>query len=138
MLKIKLNADIEEITEPTDRRGVLGYLKSGKEAMQKIMPEIGEIKSDLKAYDLVIIGTPVWGWNISSPIRSFVVKYILGSTPQIAVFCTQGGSGSDKAVAEIESLSGKKSVANLALNTKEVMEDKFSGKVEEFVNKLII
>jgi hypothetical protein len=61
----------------------------------------------------------------------------MGISSQIAVFCTQGGSGSDKAQAEIESLSGKNSRALLSLNTKEVLENKFEAKIEEFVVKLI-
>lgn len=136
-LKTKLNADIEEINDPTDRKGVFGYLKSGKEATQKIMPEIGEIKSDLKSYDLVVVGTPVWAWNISSPMRSFAVKYLIGNPAQIAVFCTQGGSGSDTAQKTIEELSGKKTLGLLALNTKEVLEGKFEGKIEEFSKKIL-
>ena len=35
-----LNCDIEGINEPTNRKGVLGFLKSGKEASFKIIPKI--------------------------------------------------------------------------------------------------
>jgi len=136
ILKTKLNADIEEINDPTDRKGVFGYLKSGKEATQKTMPGIGEIKSNLNSYDLVVIGTPIWAWNISSPIRTFVVKYMLGSAPQIAVFCTQGGSGSDTAQKTIEELSGKNSRALLSLNTKDVLLGNYNESIDKFVEKL--
>lgn len=134
-LKIKLNADIEEITDPTDRRGMLGYLKCGKEAMQKISAPINPIKSDFNGYDLVIVGTPIWGWNICSPIRGLMVKY--GQTmKKIAVFCTQGGSGAEIAVKTIEELSGKKTIAYVAINNKEMNTDAFSLKLAKFVESL--
>ena len=137
-LKTMLNADIEEIKDPTDRKGVLGYLKCGKESVKKILPPIEEIKSDLKSYDLVIVGTPIWGWNLSSPMRAFVVKYLLGSNVRIAVFCTQGGSGAETAVKTIEELVGNKTLASVAINNKEMVGDKFELKLAEFINEINI
>jgi len=134
-LKNKLGADIEEITDPTDRRGVLGYFKCGKEAMQKISAPINPIKSDFNVYDLVIVGTPVWGWNICSPIRGLMVKY--GQVmKKIAVFCTQGGSGAEIAVKTIEELSGKKTIASVAINNKEMQSAGFDKILNDFVEKV--
>lgn len=134
-LKIKLNADIEEIKDPTDRAGVMGYFRCGKESMKKILAPIEDIKSDLTAYDLVIIGTPIWGWNMSSPIRAFATRYA-DRLPRIAVFCTQGGSGADKAVAEIETLVGKKSLSSVAINNKEMNTGQFETKLEKFIKDI--
>lgn len=134
-LKTKLNADIEEIKDPTDRAGVMGYFRCGRESVKKNSAPIENIQSDLKAYDLVIIGTPIWGWNMSSPVRAFVTKYG-AQLPNLAVFCTQGGSGSDKAIAEIETLVGKKSLASVAINNKEMNTNQLESKLEEFVKKI--
>ena len=134
-LKIKLNADIEEIKDPTDRAGVMGYFRCGKESMKKILAPIEDIKSDLTAYDLVIIGTPIWGWNMSSPVRAFATRYA-DRLPRIAVFCTQGGSGADKAVTEIETLVGKKSLSSVAINNKEMNTGQFETKLEKFIKDI--
>ena len=134
-LRTKLNADIEEIKDPTDRAGVVGYFRCGKESIKKILAPIEDIKSDLTTYDLVIIGTPIWGWNMSSPVRSFVTNYT-GKLSRIAVFCTQGGSGADKAVAEIETLVGKKILASVAINNKEMNTGQFETKLEKFIKDI--
>ena len=39
-------ADIEEIKDKTDRSGIIGYMRSGREAMKKILPELEEPKFD--------------------------------------------------------------------------------------------
>ncbi len=134
-LRTKLNADIEEIKDPTDRAGVVGYFRCGKESIKKILAPIEDIKSDLTTYDLVIIGTPIWGWNMSSPIRAFATRYA-DRLPRIAVFCTQGGSGADKAVAEIETLVGKKSLSSVAINNKEMNSGQFETKLEKFIKDI--
>lgn len=82
-------------------------------------------------YDLIIIGTPVWAWNISSPIRA----YIEGNKEKfakLAVFCTMGGDGDVKAFNEIEKLCGKKAIARLTLKTKEAVAGDYSDKLEAF------
>ena len=38
-------------------------------------PELEDIEIDPLAYDLIFIGTPVWAWNISPPIRTFLYKF---------------------------------------------------------------
>ncbi|MFH1849005.1 MAG: hypothetical protein ABH879_02350 [archaeon] len=126
-----LKADIEEITAKKDRCGIIGYIMSGKEATLKRPAEINPPYTNPGEYDLVVIGTPIWGWNISSPIRS----YLANSFNQVAFFCTQGGSGGMRAFAEMEKLS-KKPLAALELTTKEVRSEEYSHKVEEFVNSI--
>ena len=128
-----LKADTEEITSVKDRSGPMGYIISGKEAVLKQLAEIEQTKINPKDYDLIIIGTPVWGWTMSSPVRTYLTKN-KDLFKKIAFFCTMGGSGDEKTFKHMEDICNKKPVATLALKTKEVKQNKYS--VKEFVNKL--
>ncbi len=52
--------------------------------------EIEDPQIELKEYDIIILGTPVWWYTMSSPIRSFLNKNdFTGKT--IIPFATNGG-----------------------------------------------
>ena len=53
----------------------------------------------------------------------------------VAFFCTQGGSGGERAFRQMEEVCGKKPVATLAILEKELKGD-FGTKVREFAKKL--
>jgi flavorubredoxin len=84
---------------------------------------------------LIITGTPVWAWNISSPIRTYLEQNKT-KIKNVAAFCTMGGSGDKHSFDEIEKILNKKLVATLTLLTKEVNQNNFSQKVEEFIKAL--
>ncbi len=126
----ELKADIEQIKDVKDRGGLMGYLRSGKEAMMKTPAEIKEIKKDPSNYDLVIIGTPIWGYTMASPIRTYLTA---NKFKQVAFFCTQGGSGAKRAFGHMAELIGKEPKATLTLLTKDVMK---GFDLKEFVEVL--
>jgi len=134
-IRERLDCDIEEIISVKSRSGVMGYILSGKEATLKIQAKIKEISKDPANYDLVIVGTPVWAWNISSPIRTYLENN-KEKIKNIAVFCTMGGDGDRQSLAEIEKISGKKIIAQLAFKTKEVQFGDISEKLEKFIEKI--
>ena len=56
----------------------------------KETPEIEDIKTNLDDYDRVILGTPVWWYTITPPIRTFLSKYDL-SGKRVYPFATNAG-----------------------------------------------
>ena len=56
----------------------------------KETPEIEDIKTNLDDYDRVILGTPVWWYTITPPIRTFLSKYDL-SGKKVYPFATNAG-----------------------------------------------
>ena len=72
-----LDAELVEITDGVDRSGLMGAMKSCLDAVRKSTRflEHFETQRDLKDYDLVIIGTPVWAGRCSSITREFLKKY---------------------------------------------------------------
>lgn len=67
--------DIEEIKDTKNRSGIWGWLMSGRDASKKLLTNIKDVEKDLDSYDIVIIGGPIWAWNLSAPVRTFLSKY---------------------------------------------------------------
>jgi len=130
-----LKSDIEEIFDTKNRKGVLGYLIAGKDATLRKLTVIKKIKKDSSKYGLVIIGTPVWAFTMSSPIRAYIHQN-KRKFKKVAFFCTMGGSGGKTTLNEMGSLCGKKPLALLELKTKEVIKNKYVQKVKKFVDKI--
>ena len=130
-----LGADLERITEPRERGGLAGYLRSGSEAARRKLVPIDEPKNDLSSYDLVVIGTPVWVGTLSSPVRSFLVAH-RKNLKDVAFFCTMGGRGYENTFREMESASGKAPADVLWLRESELKSNAYVRKVARFVREL--
>ncbi|MHC2382978.1 flavodoxin family protein [Bradyrhizobium liaoningense] len=72
-LSAALSCDSEEITEAGSRKGIFGYLRSAVEARRQIPSRIAATVRDPSLYDLVVIGTLVWAWSLSSPVRAYLL-----------------------------------------------------------------
>ena len=136
----KINVDIEEIIDTKDRSGAIGYLFAGKDATLKSLTRIKKSRYNSAKYDLIIIGTPVWAFTMSTPIRTYILqnKAKLNPSAKAAFFCTQGGSGSERTFREMEKVCGKKPVALLELTKKEVMQNLSEKKVRGFVERILM
>ncbi|MBI4726720.1 hypothetical protein HY768_05790 [candidate division TA06 bacterium] len=127
----KLGADTEEIVDTTSRKGAIGWLYAGRDAIRKISTTIGPLQKDPAAYDLVVLGTPVWAWTLTPAIRAYLEQN-KGKIKQAAFLCTMGGSGDDGAFRGMEKLLGQKPLATLALKTKQVAGNQYAGEIDEF------
>lgn len=127
--------DIVEIHDTKNRKGIIGFIIGGRDAMKKKLTTIEKINKNLLEYDKVVIGTPVWASNIPPAIRTFVTEY-KDMIKSISTFTTKGGAGEDAVVSEIEAIAGKKSSVNLQLTGKEVKSDVYKVKIQDFVKKI--
>ena len=115
-----LKCDLEEITEPKPRTGFLGYMRSLLEARRKRPSIIAPNKHDVASYDLVVVGTPVWAWSLSSPVRAYLMA-TANQLPEVAFFCTLGGAGSESTFAQMTAIVGKPPRAVCAMTQREVL-----------------
>ena len=125
----------ERILDARSRQGFLGYMRSGREAMMQRSGQIRPIMEDPGKYDLVILGSPVWSWSLSPPVRSYVIahKENLGN---VAFFCTEGGSGGQRLFRQLETLCGKAPVATLEITEGELKSGDYADKTDEFIRQL--
>jgi flavodoxin len=130
-----LKCDIEEIIDTKDRKGVIGYLTSGRDAMKKKLAEIKDTKYNPSFYDLTIIGSPVWAHHMASPIRAYISKNKV-NFKNIALFCTMGGSGAESVLGEMGNLCGKDAISRLGLKTKDILSGQSDQKIKTFVDEI--
>jgi len=127
--------DIEEIKEAKGRGGPIGWLKSGMESTRKMLPKIEAPQLDLASYDLVVIGTPIWAANMSSPVRAYVTSHG-PDIKAVALFCTGDGDKPEKAFTPLTELLGKEPVATMGLIGEEREGEAATRRIEAFVADL--
>ncbi|MFX1500652.1 MAG: flavodoxin family protein [Promethearchaeota archaeon] len=89
-----LNADILELKPVKELNAESGmkYFWGGFQATMKRKPKLKDFDIDPLVYDLIFIGTPVWAWTYSPPIRSFLSKFDL-SGKNVALWTCSAGDG---------------------------------------------
>lgn len=91
-IKAVLGADLLQIrTQDEKKRGKFGMLVwGGGMVIKKIKPPIKPFAFDAAAYDLIVIGAPVWAGRAAPPIQTFLAEAgITGK--KIALFVCHGG-----------------------------------------------
>jgi len=132
----RLGADIEEIVDKKNRKGIIGWLSAARDSRAGNLTEIKKPQREPSLYDLVVIGTPVWSGTISTPIRTYITEY-RGSFRDFALFCTHSQAKDNKALGDMETIIGKKPLASLKLRRKEQVETgEYTQKVKEFIEQL--
>lgn len=127
----QLKADVEEIIDTKNRKGIMGYMRSGFEAAMKKTTEIKEPENNPSLYDIVIIGTPVWFHNMSSPVRTYLSQnkaYFKG----VAFFCTMNDSKNEKIFTEMSKVCENQPLASMALQAKSID----TVKISEFIKAI--
>ena len=66
---------------------------------------------NIKPYDLVFIGYPVWWGTFPAPVKTFLSEYDF-SGKTIAPFCTHEGSSLGRSAADISKLCPKSALLN--------------------------
>ncbi len=131
----RLGVDVEVIADTKNRQGLLGWLGAGRDASKKSKTAIGPLKYDPAAYDLVILGTPVWAWNMTPAIRTYILQN-REKFKKVAFFCTMGASGDLKTFAGMAELCGQKPVAAMALRADEVKIRQYHSAINKFLAEI--
>jgi len=121
-------ADFELIREERSRSGPIGFLRCILDSVLRKQPEIVPPVKDPRDYALVILGAPVWAGTVAAPMRTYLSRHH-ERFHRIALFCTLGGSGGDKALDEMTALCGKQPAATLAIADAEIQSGSYRGKL---------
>lgn len=134
-LSKELKCDIEEIQDTVNRSGPIGWLNSGRQASSKALTKLQPIKNDPAKYDLVIIGTPVWAGHVSTPVRTYITDNKV-KLKKVAFLITEGSSGDESTIKDMEELSGKNTACTLVVKVAEIKKGEYSDKVKKFAEGL--
>jgi len=131
-----LGADTEEIRDMSDRSGLFGYLKAGRDAMKERLAETAPSARKPGDYKLLVTGTPIWAWNMAPAVRAYLTLH-KGELPKVAFFTTFGGSGHEKTVRLMEELSGKKTEASAGFRQRQIGKSPaYEAQLDAFVKTL--
>jgi len=111
-------------------------MKSGRDASRGKLTVLKDIIIDPSQYDLLILGTPLGAWHVSTPVWTYIHQN-QAKFKNVAFFCTAGGKSFDGAFNDMEELSGKTPIATLGVREKEIKDGSYKPKVAEFTKKLI-
>ena len=131
-IRDRLECDIEEIFDTKNRSGVLGFLRSGRDARNQKLTVLKDIINDPSKFDLLIIGTPIWGSHVSAPVRTYIHQN-RANFKSVAFFCTANGNKFDGAFNDMRELCGVAPTESLGVQAKEVKDGSYKSKVAEFV-----
>ncbi len=130
----QLGCDKEEIFDTKSRSGPIGYMGAGKAGLRKQLTELKQVSKNPGEYDLIVIGTPVWLYNISAPVRTYIEMY-KNKFGDVAFFLTCVDNPG-KTLAEMETICGKRPKSTLLLMKKDFKAGNDGKKIQEFVNEL--
>ena len=83
---------------PTEKSKQLAL--GGMQAMFGMKPAIQELSKNIKEYDVLILGTPIWAGTIAAPVHSFLNKYqVLDKI--VAVFTFSGAGDNKRCIAKL-------------------------------------
>ena len=89
-----IGADILELKpiKELNAKSGMRYMWGGAQATMKKKPKLKDFSINPLEYDLIFLGTPVWAWTFSPPIRSFLSKFDL-SGKKLALWTCSAGDG---------------------------------------------
>jgi flavodoxin len=72
------------------KTGLAKYVWGGRQVFLGRRPKLKPWSVDPDAYDLLILGTPVWAWSYSPALASFLQETKIAGK-KVALFCCHGG-----------------------------------------------
>lgn len=86
---------------PTDKKERRKILE--QEIAENYLPPLAKNDINPEKYDIIFLGSPVWGNHISQPIKSFLAKYNL-TDKYVIPFVTHSGGGRGQSFNDVAAL----------------------------------
>jgi flavodoxin len=132
-----LNATLVEITERRPIPMPFVYLSGGFAAFTNRGSEIKPVGVDLKQYDTIFIGSPIWASRPAPAVNSFIYQTNFEGRSVIPFF-TMAGDNADKALANITAKverSQGKVVGSFAITSYKVSDEEIIAGAKEAIKK---
>ena len=127
-------AEVERITDDRDREGRLGYVKCTVDQNLNLCPPLRPMRTDPTRYDIVVVGTPIWGSTCCAPIRT-LLKGVAGRLRRVAFFCTMREGNEIKAFLDMQAHCKTEPFATLAVTEDELARGDFADKAAVFAEQ---
>lgn len=134
----KFNADLERLVDHKKRIGPGAFIAAGKDAAMKKLTVIDSLKHNPADYDIILIGTPAWGGNMTPAVRTFVTHYDV-SAKRIGLFGTAHLTGVEhclEELADLISVSSGRQFPVLPLRHRDLSAEVLSKKIDAFFEEV--
>lgn len=130
----QLGADIEAITAIKPYNGSFEETvnRCKKEMETGEIPEINPITSNIKDYDVIFIGFPVWCGTYAQPIAS-LVKSTKFEGKNIVTFCTYGSGGLDESMQALKKALPDATVADYGFGIRDARMHAVEKEISRFL-----
>ena len=132
-----LNATLLEIEERRPITFPFVYLSGGFAAFTNRGSKINPIDVDLKQYERIFVGSPVWAYRPAPAINSFIYRTNFEGRSVIPFF-TMGGDNAEKALANITAKIEKnqgKVAGSFAITSYKVSDEEIVARAKEAIRK---
>lgn len=130
-----LNATLVEVREKRPMPMPFVYLSGGFGALTNRAAEIDPLDVDIKQYDRIFIGSPVWASRPTPAINSFIYQTNFEGR-SVVPFFTMTGDNAEKAMANIKGKIEKrqgKVAGSFAITSHKVSDEEIGTKAKEAV-----
>lgn len=118
---------------PTEKSKQLAL--GGMQAMFGMKPAIQELSKNIKEYDVLILGTPIWAGTIAAPVHSFLNKYqVLDKI--VAVFTFSGGGDNKRCIAKLSKRLARLKVEVALANRDSDLAIHNADKIHHFIKEV--
>ena len=111
------------------------HLWGGKQVINKETPKLREYHFNLSDYDILIIGTPVWSFNFSPPIRTFLKENKI-KNKKIIIYCTSKGLKGETLENLKKELKGNEIIAEIEFRNVLKNQEENIKKLKDFITTL--
>jgi flavodoxin len=137
MIAQRMGADVQELVDRRTRKGLMGWLRSGRDAIKGESAELEPLSFQPREYDLIVLGTPVWASHPAPATRTFLTSQDL-SGKKVALFCTMNAQGGEKTCAVMkELLAGAELAGTLAVAMKKRSADQIRERIDDWATQLV-
>lgn len=92
-----LGGEFELVEEQEKRKGIGGMVRGAFDAISEKKTAIQKIKTDVAAYDRIVIGTPVWAGK-PAPAMNMLIEMIPLRGKIVDIYVTMGSSNPGNAI----------------------------------------
>lgn len=135
IIKEKLDCDVFEIETfkdyPANYNDLVKLAKQEQE--NNINPELKQHVENISEYDVIYLGTPVWWYTMSNPMKTFMLENDM-SGKIVKPFCTHGGGGSSTTFVDMKNLAPK-SIFLTGLTVYERGSGSINADIENWINQ---
>jgi flavodoxin len=135
-LTARLGADIESIQDRGHGVGGLGQFAAAFDALRKAPAKIGSLQHDPAAYDVVVVGTPVWVWRMTPAVRAYLMQ-TSGRIRNVAFFVTSGDTDVERVAPSLAGAARRAPIAQAGFSARELSDPaRYATKIAAFVEEI--